>query len=157
MTETVHAGFAEQQKNTVHADFAEQQKNAAALVGTMLNSGAEPILKAQAEILVSVESTFTDWLHRRHEAVAETQKLVERLRTTSDPSEMLKAQQDWVTGAFRRLAADAAAAQSATMEFVDRSRGWIKQGADAASEIVPHAGEAARAVTKPMRMTKAAE
>jgi hypothetical protein len=139
-------------------DFVEQQKAAAAFVGSVLNSGADPLLKAQADLLVSVESTMTDWLQRRHEAVAETQRLVARMRTISDPAELMKAQQDWVSGAFRRLAADAAAAQSATLQLVERSRGWVQQAADAAEAVAPHAADAARAAAKPIRMAaKAAE
>jgi len=122
-------------------DIAEQQKNTAAFIGSVLNSSADPLLKAQADLLESVESTVTDWLHRRHEAVVDTQKLVARLRTINDPAEMLKAQQDWVTGAFRRLAADAAAAQSATLELVERSRGWIQQEVETAAESVAAAAD----------------
>jgi transposase-like protein len=139
------------------ADIAEQQKTAAAFVGTVFNTGAEPLLKAQAEILESVESSVTGWLHRRHEGVADTKLLVERLRASSDPAEILKAQQEWVTGAFRRLAADAAAAQAATLHLVERSQGWIKQGSEAAESVAPHAAEAARAAMKPVRMSRAAE
>jgi hypothetical protein len=139
-------------------DLAEQQKTAAAFIGSVLNSGADPVLKAQADLLVSVESTLTDWLHRRHEAVVETQQLVARVRASSDPTELFKAQQDWVSGAFRRLAADATAAQTAALQLVERSRTWIQQGVEAAESVAPHAAEAAHAAAKPVRATaKAAE
>ena len=101
-------------------DFAGQQKAAAAFMGSFFGSGADPLLKAQADLLVSFQSTMTDWLHRRHEAVVDTQRLMARLRTASDPAELWQVQQEWASGVFQRLAADAAACQSATMQSLDK-------------------------------------
>ena len=142
------------------AGSTEQQNNPVAFFGAMFNSGAEPVLKAQADLLASVETTMSDWLRRRQEAVLETQTLVTRLRASSDPAELAKAQQEWVSGAFRRLAADAAACQTATQALVDRARGWFPNGIDAPAADVPHADvpaadEAARA-TRPLRMANRA-
>lgn len=139
-------------------NIAEHQKAASAFLGSVLNSGADPVLKAQADLLESVEATVTDWLHRRHEAVVDTQRLVASVRASSDPADILKAQQDWVSGAFRRLAADAAAAQAAALQLVDRSRTWMQQGAEAVESIAPQAAEAAQATARNMRVAaKAAE
>lgn len=140
---------------------AEQQKATAAFFGSVLNSGADPVLKAQADLIASVETTLSGWLRRRGEAVQETQTLVARLRTTSDPAAFVTAQHEWVSSAFRRLAADAAAYQTAAQDIVDRARTWFPNGAEnvaesAASETA--AGEAARAAGKPYRVaSKAAE
>jgi hypothetical protein len=146
-------------ETTTASDVAAHQKTATAFIGSVLNSGADPLLKAQADILVSVESTFSDWLRRRHEAVVDTQNLVARLRTNNDPAELLKAQQDWISAAFRRLSADAAAYQSATQQLLERSRGWFPLGTEFADSVVSQATEATRAVTKPLRVhtSKAAE
>ncbi len=145
-------------ETTAAPDIAAQQKAAATFIGSVLNSGTDPLLKAQADILVSVETAFTDWVRRRHEAVVETQNLVARLRTNSDPAEMLKAQQEWLSGAFRRLSADAASYQSATQQLVERSRAWFPLGTEFADSVVSQATEASRAVTKPLRVpNKAAE
>lgn len=145
-------------ETTASAGAAEQQKATAAFFSTMINSGADPVLKAQADLLASVETTMTAWLRRRHEAVQETQHLVARLRTTSDPAEFMNAQQEWMSGAFRRLTADAAACQSAAQEIVDRARTWFPNGVEATENVAAAAGEAARAATKPLRVaSKAAE
>lgn len=145
-------------ETTATPDVAAQQKAAATFIGAVLNSGTDPLLKAQADILVSVESTFTDWLRRRHEAVVDTQNLVARMRANSDPGELLKAQQDWLSGAFRRLSADAAAYQSATQQLMERSRGWFPLGSEFADSVVSQVTESTRAVTKPLRVhSKAAE
>jgi hypothetical protein len=135
-------------------DVAEQQKTAAAFVSTMLNSGVEPLLKAQTDLLVSIESTMNEWLHRRHEAVADAQRLVARLRASSDPMEIMNAQQEWVKGAFHLLAADASAFQSATMQLLDGARSWAQQGVE---QVAPQAAAATRSALKPLRMAAKAE
>lgn len=139
---------------------AEQLKTTAAFFSSVLNSGADPVLKAQADMLASVEATMTAWLRRRHEAVQETQNLVARLRTTSDPAEFMTAQQEWMSGAFRRMAADAAACQTAAQEIVDRARTWFPNGVESTESAVSAmpADEAGRAAGKPYRVaSKAAE
>ena len=135
-------------------DIAEQQKVATALLGSALSMGAEPMLKAQADLLASIASSMTDWLHRRHEAVAGTQRLVARLHGNTDPAEFLKVQQEWISGVFNRLAADTAIYQSAALQLVDCARNWFPQGAESAASPVAAATRAAR---KPPRMAAEAE
>lgn len=143
-------------ETTAASDVAAQQKTAAAFIGSILNSGADPLLKAQADILVTVETTMTDWLHRRQEGLAETQTLVARLRTSSDPADFLKAQQEWISGAIRRLSADAAAYQSATQQFVDRARSWFPNGIDGTTNVAA-ASDTARPAGKPLRVANKPE
>ena len=78
----------------------------------MLNLGAEALLGLQADLLVGIEFALTDWMHRRHEAVLDAQRLIARARETQDTNELLRAQQEWMAGALRRMAADAASFQS---------------------------------------------
>jgi hypothetical protein len=138
---------------TVVSDMVEQQKAAAAFVQSTLTSGAEPVLKAQAELLTTVQSTFASWLRRRHEAVVDTQHLVARLHTNRDPGEFVSVQHEWVAGAVKRLAADAAAYQEATQHLVDLARGWFPHVAETAAEIA----SATRAAGKPLRQVGKAE
>ena len=145
-------------ETSASAGAAEQQKASAAFFSSMFNTGADPVLKAQADLLASVETTMTAWLRRRHEAVQETQNLVARLRSSSDPAEFVNAQQEWMSGAFRRLAADAAACQTAAQEIVDRARTWFPNGMDGTHSVASAAEEAPRAAGKPLRVAnKAAE
>jgi hypothetical protein len=108
----------------------------------MLNAGTETLLSIQADFLVGLESAMTEWLHRRHEAVLDAKRLVARLRETQDINDILRAQQEWMSGAFRRLAADAAGLQSALAfatkigrEAEEKSRIAADQGAAAATAI----------------------
>jgi hypothetical protein len=135
-------------------DIAEQQKVATALLGSAMSTSAEPMLKAQADLLASAESTMTDWLHRRREAVADTQRLVSRLHGSTDPAEFLKVQQEWMAGVFNRLAADATAYQSATQRLMDHARSWFSQSAESTASQV---ATATRAAAKPLQMAAKAE
>ena len=95
-------------------DTAERLKTTAAAFGNLLTpADVGPLLKAQADLLADAETTVSDWLRRRHDSAMDTQQLAARLCRISSPVEALKAQQEWVSRAFLRLAADSAACQSA--------------------------------------------
>jgi hypothetical protein len=111
--------------------FAEQQNAAAALIGTMLNSGTDPMLKAHADVLECAGTALTDWLQRRQAAVVEAQRLIAQLQAVSGPAEMLKAQQEWMGAAFQRMNADAIAYQASAMQLIEKSRLWVGQTIDA--------------------------
>jgi hypothetical protein len=107
--------------------FAEQEKTAAAFIGTILNSGADPMLmlKAQTDLLDGVGTAMTDWLQRQHEAVVDAQRLIAQVQAVSNPAEMLKAQQEWVVGVFQRMNADANAYQASAMQLVEKWTHWV--------------------------------
>ena len=105
--------------------FAEQRNAATAFLGTVLNSGADPMLKAQADLLDSVGTAMTNWLQRRQEAVVDAQRLIAQLQAVSSPAEMLKAQQEWMAAAFQRMNADAIAYQTSATQLVEKSRHWV--------------------------------
>lgn len=142
----------------------EKHKPADLTPADALEWGIGPLLNAQADLLAGVEATVTDWLHRRHEAVVDTQQLIARVQTVSGPADALKAQQEWMSRSFRRLAADAEACHSATQHLMDRAPSWFPQGgwlwsrwqtenpATAASQAA-----ATRAVGAPLRMADNAD
>jgi hypothetical protein len=109
--------------------MAEQRKSTAAFFSNVLAPDVEPLLKAQADLLAGTEATVADWLRRRYDAAMDTQQLVAHLCTVRSPFEALKTQQEWVSRAFLRLAADTAAYQSAAEQLVDRARTWLPQSA----------------------------
>ena len=139
-------------------NITEPQKAAAGLFGSMINSTTEPLLKAQADLLSSVETTITAWLRRRQEGVVETQALVTRLRANHDPAEFVAIHQEWVSGTFRRLSADAVDYQSAAQQLAERARSWFPQVAEVAETVAAQATEATRVATRTLRVAnKAAE
>jgi hypothetical protein len=125
--------------------LAEQQNAAATLLSsTLLNTGTETLLGLQADFLVGMESAMTEWLHRRHEAVLDTKRLIARIRESQDVNELLRAHQEWMAGSFRRMAADASSFQSALM-FANR----IGREAEEKSRIVAEAGASTAASASP--------
>lgn len=58
----------------------EKQKSAEAIPAAALEWGVGPLLNAQADLLAGAEATVTDWLHRRHEAIVDTQQLISACR-----------------------------------------------------------------------------
>jgi hypothetical protein len=135
--------------------FVEQQNAAAAFIGTMLNSGADPMLKAHADVLESVGTAMTDWLQRRHEAVVDAQRLIAQLQAMTGPAEMLKAQQEWMGGAFQRMNADAIAYQASAMQLAEKSRHWVGQSVETTNGTVQPHGNIRPGGPKPVPMAKA--
>jgi hypothetical protein len=100
-------------------------KPADAIPAAAIDWSVGPLLNAQADLLAGAEATLADWLHRRHEAIADTQQLISRMQTGVDPAAAFKAQQEWVSRSLRRLAADADACHSATQQLMERAPSWF--------------------------------
>src|SRR5690349_13508490 len=99
-----------------------------------------------------MESAMTEWLHRRHEAVLDAKRLIARLRESHDINDQLRAEQEWMSGVFRRLAADTTSFQSVLMvgnrigrEAEEKARAITDAGtsaaASAASKLQPAKAE----------------
>jgi hypothetical protein len=140
------------------SDLAQQLKANTAFFSNLFNPGVDPLLKAQADLLSGIATTFPDWLRRRQDAVEDTQQLVERLRTSSNPLETLKTQQEWMAHSFLRLAADTAAYLSITEKMMDRARNWVSPGLEnTTSKSVESAQDTQRAERTTSAGVKAAE
>ena len=110
-------------------NLAEKQKAVEGIPAVALDWSVGPLLNAQADLLAGAEATVTNWLHRRHEAVTDTQQLIARMQTGVDPAAAFKAQQEWVSRSFRRLAADADACHTATQQLLERAPSWFPSSA----------------------------
>jgi hypothetical protein len=126
--------------------------------------GVGPLLNAQADMLAGAEAAVGDWLRRRHEAVADTQQLIARMSAHPDPMDALKAQREWMSRSFRRLAADADACHSAAQYLLDGSQSWFPNGGwiwpprgVAATETPASQAAATRAAARPLRMANKAD
>jgi hypothetical protein len=140
-------------------NLTEKQKSADAVPAAALEWSVGPLLNAQADLLAGAEATVTDWLHRRHEAIADTQQLLTRMQTGVDPAAAFKAQQEWMTRSFRRLAADADACRSAAQQLMERAPSWFPRGGwmwfgngSAGAEVAGSQAAATRAAGRSLRM-----
>src|ERR1700737_3357899 len=105
-------------QSTQKIDLAEQARTATAFLGTaFFGPGADALFKAENDLLAGAETVMSEWLHRRREAITEAQRLFARIRESHDLSDIFKAQQDWMSGALRRMADDAETCQKATLGF----------------------------------------
>jgi len=133
---------------TVPFSFAaKQQKVAAGFFGSLFNSGVGPLLKMQADMLGVIEPVATAWQHRRHEALVDTQGLINNLRTVSEPADILKAQQEWSAGAFRRLTDDFTDCQTAAQKVlgIATQASFLPQLVENAQSVASQAAAATRA------------
>jgi hypothetical protein len=137
----------------------ENQKPAEAIPAAALEWSVGPLLNAQADLLAGAETTVTNWLHRRHEAIVDTQQLIADMQTRANPAAAFKAQQEWMTRSFRRLVADADACHSATQQLMERAPSWFPRGGwmwfgngSASSETSATQAAATRAAGRPLRM-----
>lgn len=110
-------------------------------------------------MLAGAEATVTDWLRRRHEAILDTRQLIVSLHVGADPADAFKAQRDYVSRSFQRLAAEANACQSATQQLMEHAPAWFPQGGWAwfpriagSAETASSRAAATRAAGKPLRM-----
>jgi hypothetical protein len=140
-------------------NLTEKQKAAEAIPAAALEWSVGPLLNAQADLLAGAEATVTDWLHRRHEAIVDTQQLITRMQTGVDPVGAFKAQQEWMSRSFRRLVADADACHSATQQLMERAPSWFPRGrlmwfgnGPGNGEVAASQAAATRAVGRSLRM-----
>lgn len=142
---------------THDVNFGETRKIAANLIATTFcNGGTEAFLDAQADLLKGFETATTAWLHRRQEAIADTYRLLARMRDSRDVLDIWKAQQDWATGAMQRLAADissypallANAGQRAGEAANQGAAETVKAATQAVAEVAQRGAEAVQRGTE---------
>jgi hypothetical protein len=131
-------------ESSVASDLAQQFKTNTAFFNNLFNPDVRPLLKAQADLLSGIATTFPDWLRRRQDAVEDTRQFAERLRTSSNPLETLKTQQEWMAHSFLRLAADTAAYLSITEQILDRARTWLPTGSGNTAATGAESGQSER-------------
>jgi hypothetical protein len=145
-------------------NMAEAPKEPDAIPRAALDWSVGPVLNAQADLLAGAETTVVDWLRRRHEAVVDTQQLIASVHPGVDPADIFRAQRDWLSRSFRRLAADVEAYHSASRQLMDRAPSWFPNGGwmsfargAGGSEIAASQAAVTRAAGKPLRMANKSE
>jgi hypothetical protein len=67
---------------------------------------AEAWLDSNAELLREVDVMTRDWVERRRESVDAARQSMEELRTSREITDLMRIQQEWLTGSLRRVASD---------------------------------------------------
>jgi len=76
------------------------------------------LMKAQANMLAEIESMSAAWMARRQEALHDLRHLADALAESTEPGDVLRAQQDYLTAAMTRLTRDVAGLQKAAVGFM---------------------------------------
>jgi hypothetical protein len=107
-------------------------------------------VESQARSFERFDEIARRWLDRRREALDATRRSLEEMRGSSDLSELMRIQQDWVFGSIRRLTADFVELNSIALNL---AQGTAKQMARATEsttrDMVEAGGELASAGSKP--------
>src|SRR5712692_164542 len=75
-------------------------------LGEIFAHNANLWFATHAELLTNVDALTHAWLHRRREGVEAMREAIQQMTECSDPAEMLRVQQEWLSGAFRRANED---------------------------------------------------
>jgi hypothetical protein len=102
------------QKNQTR--FTEQQMASATLFSAPILDGIERASQMQSDGLQRLRTVMSEVLDRQLAGCTATQNLIAQVRATRDPTEILKAQQEWFTGAMQRLMANATWWQATGLE-----------------------------------------
>jgi hypothetical protein len=71
-----------------------------------MTRSAEAWLESQADLLHEVDALTHAWVQRRRETIEEMRQSIEEMRNSREPTDMLRIQQEWLTGSLRRVASD---------------------------------------------------
>ena len=94
-----------------------------------------------AELLANVDALAHGWLSRRREGVDALREAVQQMTECQDPAEMLRVQQDWLSGAFRRASQDIAALNDGIVSMTQKATTDFEKAARKIAEPVHAVGE----------------
>ena len=127
------------QKNP--SQFTEQQMASAALFSGPILDVIERASQMQNDNLERLRTVMSEAIDRQLAACAAMQQLIAQVRGTRDPTEILKAQQEWFAGAMRRFMSNMTWWQSAGVETLKEMKaqaGEVKAPAATVSEVASH-------------------
>jgi hypothetical protein len=112
-------------------------------------------VETQARAFERFDEVARRWLHRRREALDATRQSLEEMRDSSDLSELMRIQQEWMLGSMRRLTADFVElsgvalnlAQGATTQMARAAEGAAHDMGQAGRELASVAGSKPRTHT----------
>jgi hypothetical protein len=100
--------------------LTDQQVATAASICMPVLEGMSNALRAQSEYLRRLEGLAAEMLQRRRAGCAAMQQLLAEVGAARDPTELFRAEQQWLTGALQRMMADASCWQTLAMEDAQR-------------------------------------
>ena len=132
-----------------HAERVEEHALGAAFRGPDL------LVESQAKAFERFDEVARRWLDRRREALDATRQSFEEIRDSSDFSDLVRIQQEWMLGSMRRLTTDLVElsgialnlTQGATMQMARAAEGTAHDMTQAGRELASAAGSKPRTHT----------
>lgn len=83
-----------------------EARRASADLAPAVTRSAGAWLDSQADLLHEVDAMTQAWVQRRREAIDAVRQSIEDMRNSRELADMLRIQQEWLTGSLRRVASD---------------------------------------------------
>jgi hypothetical protein len=120
--------------------------------GEILARNADLYLATQARMLDGMNALMQAWLNSTREGVDAARDAIQQMATSKDPGAILRIQQQWLSGAFRRTAEDVAelgnglssAGKKAVANFESEARNMKGRLAAVDDEMMKAAGNKPR-------------
>jgi hypothetical protein len=94
-----------------------------------------------AELLANVDALTHAWVSRRREGIGAMREAIQQMTESQDPAEMLRIQQDWLSGAFRRASQDIAALNEGVVSMTQKATTDFEKAARKVAEPLHAVGE----------------
>lgn len=119
-------------------------------LSSAVTTGSEALIDTQAELLERFGEISRGWMERRREALEATRHSFEEMRACRNVTDLLRIQQDWVSGSLQRVASDF---EAMTAMFLSYSRRAMMRFGETARSL----GEDARSASESALSTAGAK
>src|SRR5258708_34089211 len=105
-------------------------------VSAMTTSG-DAWIERQAELLEHVDQLSKRWQENRREAIDATAPSFADMQRARDLADLMRVQQEWLSGSLQRLGSDFEALTSISLTYSRRAMMWLGETVQAAQANVP--------------------
>lgn len=109
--------------------------------GEIFTHNANLWFTTHAELLANVDALTHAWLNRRREGVDSMREAIQQMSECRDATDMLRIQQDWLSGAFRRASQDVAMLNERIASMTQKATTDFEKAARKVAEPLQSAGE----------------
>jgi len=120
-------------QNEASAATSDAAETASTVVSRAATTG-DAWMQGQAELIENIEQISHRWLRNRRQAIEATRQLVAEIRQCRDFADVLRVQNEWLSGSLQRLASDFHAFTSTALGYSRHAVMWAGHSARAARE-----------------------
>src|SRR5258708_15531622 len=102
-----------------------------------MTTGGDAWIEGQAELLEHVDQLSKRWLQNRREAIDATRQSFADMQRARDLADLMRVQQEWLSGSLQRLGSDFEALTSISLTYSRRAMMWLGETVQAAQASGP--------------------